>query len=290
MSVGMGPGRREETTRLRVMTHNVLSAQHADWERRRPVLVDGFAQLRPDVLALQETVWGNGYDQIVDLLGADIHVARHSRRSPDGVGAAVASRWPLGQIREVDLHVTSRTAALPWCAAVVVEVLAPPPVGPLLFVHHKPSWPHGHALERELQAVTAARFVEEMVADRPMHVVLAGDFDDVPESASIRFWTGRQSLHGTSVCYEDAWQAAHAGEPGHTFSPRNPLVRAGEMALERGRRIDYVMVRCHDHGPTLDVAACRLAFDQPVGGVWASDHFGLVADLEVPLRQPGSWS
>jgi hypothetical protein len=38
-------------------------------------------------------------------------------------------------------------------------------------------------------------------------------------------------------------------------------------------------VRCGDHGPSLEVAACALAFDEPVGGVWASDHFAVVADL-----------
>jgi putative transposase len=30
------------------------------------------------------------------------------------------------------------------------------------------------------------------------------------------------------------------------------------------------------------VRACTLAFDEPVGGVWASDHFGVVAELSVP--------
>jgi endonuclease/exonuclease/phosphatase family metal-dependent hydrolase len=147
----------------------------------------------------------------------------------------------------------------------VAEVLAPPPLGSLLFVHHKPTWPYGAERDRELQAVTTARFVEQLVA-------------------------GRQSLEGVSVCYQDAWEVAHPGEAGHTFSPRNPLVTAGEMTLERGRRIDYVMVRCGPHGPTLDVAGCELAFDQPVGGVWASDHFGVVADLEPPRRPPGAVS
>ena len=277
------------TDRIRVLTLNLLAPQHASWERRRSVLIDGLRALRPDVVAFQEVVWDNGYDQIADLLGPDFQVARHSGRSADGVGAAVASRWPLGTVREVDLHVTARTADFPWCAALAMEILAPPPLGPLLLVHHKPNWQYGYEHERELQAVTAARFVEELLAGRDLHVVLAGDFDDPPDSGSIRFWTGRQSLDGTSVRYEDTWEVVHPGEPGHTFSPRNPLVHAGEMSLERGRRIDYIMVRCGVHGPTLDVAACSLAFDQPVDGVWASDHFGLVADLELPRRAPGSW-
>jgi hypothetical protein len=42
------------------------------------------------------------------------------------------------------------------------------------------------------------------------------------------------------------------------------------------------LVRCGDHGPSLEVAGCALAFDVPVNGTWASDHFGVVADLVVP--------
>jgi hypothetical protein len=38
------------------------------------------------------------------------------------------------------------------------------------------------------------------------------------------------------------------------------------------------MVRCTDHGPTFDVRACERVFDEPVDGVWISDHFG-VAEL-----------
>jgi endonuclease/exonuclease/phosphatase family metal-dependent hydrolase len=61
------------------------------------------------------------------------------------------------------------------------------------------------------------------------------------------------------------------------------------MALETGRRIDYVLVRGGIHGPSLRVADCRRVFDQPVDGVWASDHFGVVADLEAPDHPPGAW-
>ena len=48
------------------------------------------------------------------------------------------------------------------------------------------------------------------------------------------------------------------------------------------KQIDYVLVRCGDHGPTLEVVGCERAFDGPVDGVWASDHFGVVADLRLP--------
>ena len=277
---------------LRVATLNLLSPDHADWDRRRKVLRCGLRDLRPDVIALQETVWGNGYDQAADLLGDDYQVVRHSARSADGVGAVLGSRWPVRAAAEIDLHVTERVdlpSPLPWAAAVVAEVDLPPPFGLTLFVHHKPTFQVGYARERELQAVACARFVEDQIAGRDLHVVLMGDFDDTPDSSSVRFWTGRQSLEGSSVAYRDAWEAVHPADPGHTFTPINPLVPAGEMSLELGRRIDYVLVRCGVHGPSLDVVDCRRAFDQDVNGVWASDHFGVVADLAVPAHPPGVW-
>jgi hypothetical protein len=84
--------------------------------------------------------------------------------------------------------------------------------------------------------------------------------------------------------------AIHPDDPGHTFTPSNPpvpsrsnpMVVDGERVLEVGRRVDHIMVRCGHHGPTLDVVACERIFDEPVDGVWASDHFGVMADLEVP--------
>jgi endonuclease/exonuclease/phosphatase family metal-dependent hydrolase len=184
-------------------------------------------------------------------------------------------------VREVDLNVTPRTEGFA-CTTVVAEVDAPDPIGPLWFADHVPNWQLDFERERELQALAAARFLEEVVAPRPRHVVLAGDFTADPDSASVRFLTGRQSLEGTSVCYRDAWESVHPGEPGETFTPRNPLVADWDWPF---RRLDYILVRCGEHGgPTLEVRNCHRIFDKPVDGVWASDHFGVVADLDLPTR------
>ena len=225
------------------------------------------------------------------MLGPGYSIVWHSGRSADGVGAALASRWPIQRSQEHSLYVTERTHDFPWAAVVAARIDLPDPFGPALFVHHKPSYQRGFSIERERQAVAAARFVEHLVATGPQvrHVILAGDFDDVPESASIRFWTGLQSLEGMSVCYRDAWAAVHPDDPGHTFSAGNPLVRAGDMPQEGDRRIDYIMVRAGTHGPSLQVQDCSLAVHQPVGGVQPSDHYGVVADLRLPPHEPGTW-
>jgi endonuclease/exonuclease/phosphatase family metal-dependent hydrolase len=265
--------------RLRVLSLN-LWGRGGDWAERRIVLIDGLRDLRPDLVALQESVVTDDYDQVVDLLGPDVNVTHQVTRAADGMGVSIASRWPIEQVRELDLHLTPRTGDFP-CTTLAAVIRAPDPIGAVLFVNHFPSWQLAFELERELQAVAAARFVDELRGSRNLHTVLAGDLDADPGAASIRFWSGRQALGGMSVCYRDAWESAHPGEPGHTYTPRNPLMKQGAPDWPF-RRIDYIFVRCAEHaGSTLHIERCDLVFDEPVGGVWASDHFGVVADLAV---------
>ncbi|HEU5157334.1 MAG TPA: endonuclease/exonuclease/phosphatase family protein [Streptosporangiaceae bacterium] len=276
--------------RIRVVSLNILDPVHADWPRRREVLRTGLQALDADVVALQEVVRDDDHDTVRDLLGEGWQVVWNSRHAPGGTGAALASRWPIGDIREVDEPVSARaTRSCVWCTSTLVVVEAPAPFGPVVVVHHKPTWPYTFEYERELQAVATARAAEEVLTGGGIrHAILLGDLDATPDSASIRFLTGRQSLHGMSVCYRDAWEAVHPHDPGHTFTPRNRLVRAGDMPADPGRRIDYVMVRCGHHGPTLDVVDCRRLFVDEIGGVQASDHYGVLADLTPPARPPAS--
>jgi endonuclease/exonuclease/phosphatase family metal-dependent hydrolase len=270
---------------VRVLTLN-LWGMGGDWPARRSVLIDGIRELAPDLIAFQETVKRDEHDTAADLVGAEYHVVHQTiGLLGDGNGAAIASRWPPRRVDELDQHLTPRTADFP-ATTLRVEVEAPEPIGGVLFVNHLPSWKPQLELERELQTLAAARRIEEIVAERPLHVVLAGDLDATPDASSIRFLRGLQSLDGTSVYYRDAWEAIHGGEPGHTFTVRNPLVLEDtEVRQEVSRRIDYVFVRCDERGPTLAIADCALAFDQPVDGVWASDHIGVVADLEPATRE-----
>lgn len=266
---------------MRVLTQNLWGIR-GDWKARREVLRHGLRLLEPDLVAFIEAIKTDDYDQVVDLLGDEFRVAHQAEREPDGQGASIASRWPLGELHEVDLQVTPRVAGFA-ATTMVVEVDAPEPYGPLVFANHVPSWQLQYERERELQAVAAATFIENLVGDRDLHVVLAGDFTSDPDAANVRFITGRQSLDGISVCYRDAWESVHPGEPGGTFVGDNALLYDWDWPF---KRLDYVFVRCGEHGgPTLEIKACELMFDKPVDGVWASDHFGVVADLEPPPRR-----
>lgn len=262
---------------LRLYTHNIYGTR-SNWDDRRQVLIDGNRELRPDFITFQETLVTDEYDHAADLLSDAYHIAHSRERGPDQVGISIASRWPIREVRELDLNVTPRTGDFA-CTTFIAEIDAPAPFGPILLVNHFPDWQLDDEHERELQAVIAARHVEETVANTDMHVLLSGDLDADPDAASVRFLAGKQSLDGLSVCYRNAWDSAHPGEPGSTFTASNPLVTETNWDWPY-HRIDHMFIRCGQHGgPTLGIAACELAFSEAIGGVWTSDHFGLVADF-----------
>ncbi|TDQ00904.1 endonuclease/exonuclease/phosphatase family protein [Labedaea rhizosphaerae] len=265
---------------MRVLTYNVLAEQYADGGARYERIAEGLRELDADVIALQEVP----IERVADLVGEGYALAPHPNTDDDGIGACLASRFPVRAVHVVDLHVTERSRGFPWAGAVVAELDTP--LGPVVVVNHKPNWAFGLERERELQAVATVRFLERYPDSTPL--VLLGDLDATPDAASIRFLTGKQSLDGVSTCFQDAWAAVHDSADGFTFTPENPLVHNGDMPLDPGRRIDYVMVRSGSHGPGLEVAACDRAFDRPRRGRWCSDHFAVVADLRRPARAPGS--
>lgn len=270
---------------LRAVTLNVYGPANPDWERRHPLLRKTLRNLDADVIALQEVpVDDPGF--LDDLVGPGFHFAHFSRPSGDGVAGTLATRWPHAHVTELDLRLTERAAdALTWSATVLVEMDTP--LGTVVVAHHKPSWPFPFEHEREAQAVLAARALETHIGDREVHALVLGDFDATPDSASLSFWRGRRAVDGISVCYQDAWEYLHPDDSGRTFDRENPLVRDGEVATAVSRRIDYILVRAGLHGPTLEARDCRRILDRPVDGVWASDHYGVMADLALPAQSPG---
>jgi endonuclease/exonuclease/phosphatase family metal-dependent hydrolase len=253
---------------VRIATLNVWG-RNGDWsQRRRAVLRDGFARLAPDLVALQKTIVSGGYDQVGEILDG-YHVVHGRARETDGQGVSIASRWPVGEVVDLDQRTSGTFAA----TTLIVEVLGPD--GRVWVANHFPDYELDRAAQRERQAVEAAETIEERLRDRPGHVIVAGDLDADPDATSIRFWTGRHALDGTSVCYRDAWESAHGDGPGgDTFVPGNRYSINPDWPF---RRIDYVLVRCGDSGgPSLLVDSCRRVFDGPDT---ASNHYGLVADL-----------
>ena len=149
---------KSATSEMRVVTLN-LWGRRGEWDVRRRVLAEGFRELAPDLVAFQEAVVGDGYDQVADILRRGYQIVHQTDRETamggdieDGQGISIASRWPIGKVWEPDLNVTPRTEDFA-CGTLIAEVLAPEPIGPLMFVNHLPNWQLTFEHERELRAV-----------------------------------------------------------------------------------------------------------------------------------------
>lgn len=70
---GMSHPHLSDPGRVRVLTLN-LWGLHGNWDERRAVLVEGIRGLGPDLVAFQEAITDDGYDQVADVLGPGYHV------------------------------------------------------------------------------------------------------------------------------------------------------------------------------------------------------------------------
>jgi len=259
------------TALMRLVTLNTWGVR-ADWPNRLAQLRKGFRELDADVVSLQETILTDEIDSAALMLGDGYHLVHSKDRETDGQGITTASRWPIGRTIELDLHVTERTGDFA-CTCLITEIQAPS--GRLWIANHFPDYQVDHERERCLQTVLAARRLEELVAEAPGDVIVAGDLDAEISADSLRFWTGRHVIDDVSVCYRSAWESARPDDKLETFVSGNPYFAAGDWPF---RGIDHVLVRCGPHGrPTLEIASCERVFDQP--GLTPSDHYGLLVDL-----------
>lgn len=277
---------------MRVATANLLTYQSASGRDRHEAAKDLLADLDIDVVALQEVTRTAEFDQAVSLLGPDYTIVDVPGGDPVYGGECLATRCRVLHVERMQIELSDTQSSTPsFARALALIVDGPLAVGPVIVVHHTGTFERDLESVREKQAVATARMVEGLLrVHGNLPVVLLGDFNASPDSSSMRFLTGRQSLAGFSVYYEDAWEASQGSAPGYTFEPRNPLVRVGQMPLERGRRIDHILVRGGAHGAFLDVQECRLLMTEPRDGVWPSDHYGVLADLVPPPHPPGHWA
>lgn len=260
--------------RIRILTFNV---QNDDGDK---LLINReLRRLEPDLVALQEVT---GPQHLAELLdGTGLHGTHQSAAlayEPEFAdrygGSALASRWPHDIVEVLDHRAPDATGPwLPMAARITV-----PDAGDLLFIAATLEWrlDAEAARERQIRQVTDldARHRTELPT------IIAGDFNAAPETASIRYMTGRQALAGHSVHYHDAWEIAGDG-PGHTWTVDNPRAaeEIGQVVgqPEHRRRIDYVFTGSWHAHPR---ARCEIRTAALVDSQ-TSDHYGVVVEVEL---------
>jgi len=270
---------------IRVLTLNCWNVSEP-YAARMAVARAAIAALDPDIVGLQEIiVRRDGFDQAADVLGGlGYHIAyapafrwTEDGHVPcdtdgDGFGNAIASRWPI---------VASERRALPGeeigerRCALAAHLAAPFARIPVVCAHLAWRFEHGALRERQVRALDELARAWARDADFPPIVV--GDLNADPDANEIRYLCGLAALEGRSTYYQDAWRVRGVGA-GFTWDNRNPY--AG-MMFEPDRRLDYILVGLADLNGRGWIERVALACDEPVDGVWASDHLGVVADVRI---------
>lgn len=272
-------------TRTRLVTWN-LWWRFGPWRERGDAIEDALRDASPDLVTLQEVHRGDDVDQLLSLAAAlDLpHHAWSTNRLPGRwhrrgdeadahaeVGVAVLSRWPLGEVTDVDLPDGGAEPEGRTALGVVVDH----PDGPLpLVTTHLSSSPAGSAVRVE-QVRTVALLVRhlQVQVDDPLPAVVTGDFNAEPDSDEMRLLGGHLTAPSVpGLVLVDAWRLGRAADDGFTWRQENPYLGPGNPDA----RIDHVLLG-------LGTAVERLALVGAAAGpdgVWPSDHAGVLVDLD----------
>lgn len=232
------------------------------WERRRALVRAVVGQEQPDLILFQECASDqdaapgapNQATQLAYELGYRLvyHPAAVSRRRAAQHGQAVlaAPGWTvLGSVSR-DLPSASFPTKDSTRIVLCAELLGPGGRVRVLNVH------------LSLDMTARLRSIEQLLgwvdgmAATPALMILAGDFNEVPEGLPL----ARLRAAG----WQDAWDVLAPADPGDTFPTPEPFLR-----------LDYVFV------PPAAPAPCairRVGLAPDTDGFFASDHVGLLVE------------
>jgi endonuclease/exonuclease/phosphatase family metal-dependent hydrolase len=283
---------------LRVATLNIwnksgpwaerLALIRGELERRAPAIVglqEVLRYVRHDGASFEATPLNGQGTEIAHGLAYEVVYAEASDYSHGlKFGNALLSKHPVLETFRFRLPDLASGESRSLLGALVETPFGTLPV----FVTHLNWKLHHGAIRLEQVKVIVDRIFEIAPVRGPyLPPVLMGDFNAEPDSDEIRFLRGLKVEQGRSVFFADAWAYGGDGSPGATYCRSNDYARA---AREPSRRIDYIFVRGPDALLRGEPVRTELAFATadrgPNATVWPSDHFGLIADLELEPRSP----
>ncbi len=265
---------------IRIATWN-LWWRFGDPEARQPRITKVLQEVDADIVCLQE-VYLSEADQPDDQakrLTGELGLAEF--RWADGFfwdrfhfGNAVLSRWPITKHAITPLPV-SEPSSEEQRTVLVCEVEHPD--GPIVVATTHLNFKWDQSADRQVQAEAICQVLDGW---RPFTFppILTGDLNADPDSDEIRMLTGRRASPVKALGFFDAYETAGVG-PAPTFARDNPLTQR----VEPDRRIDYVLVGHPIEGRGVTMSARRFG-DVAVDGGFASDHYGVVADVRLDAQ------
>lgn len=261
----------------RILTWNVWW-QFGQWRERQPAILSVLREQNADIVFLQE-VWAQegGLDQaqwLADEL--NMYVARtEGPWYDDGVslGNAILSRWPVLQWQVHRLPDVTGAASVRRVVLAQVDS----PFGRLWCACTHLDYKFDASDTRVAQCEALCGIIDQLRGDpeTELPVILAGDFNAVPDSDEIRMLTGRRAPAVSGLVFTDLWEVAGDG---HGFTWRRDNAYIADSTWPN-RRLDYLLVSWPRPRPIGNPTSIWLAGVEAVGGVQPSDHAAVVADI-----------
>lgn len=267
--------------RLRLVTLNLWNEQ-GPHEPRLAVAARQLESLQPDVIALQEVRERppdvpNQAATLAEYFGMTHAFTAVADWKGGTEGLAILARGRIRNTADVALPDPENLGprrALAACVEAADGIVA------IVTTHL--AYPLAAGRTREAQVVALDAFARAQ--DSSGVRVICGDLNASADTDEIRFLRGATTLDGKRTFWQDAFARAHpeqlSSATSHTWSSRN-IYAAAQEHLELDRRIDYVLVSSRLRDGRAGVLDARVVLDEPEHGVWSSDHFGVLADIEV---------
>lgn len=285
----------------RIATLNALFSPII-WKERAERIASETANLKPEILLLQEVLMTDDRSDKSELIDMILHenpdlTAAHtgyfkSLYNSDGelvhCGGSILTTLPVLESGPAVLASTDPDIAGMGMYAVIEDG-----DNVLIVINVHGAWGGHKTQNRERQFVALAQLadeLEEKYQSRKPTVVMGGDFNLDPESSIYRYLTGQQSLNDHGTFWVDAWAHAGSGD-GTTLSARDNLL-ARDTAVNSGipypghipdRRIDYLLVKGWVYGRRgLPLSIDKVYTEVDENGYTVSDHDGLMMEIWTP--------
>ncbi len=267
---------------VRALTLN-LWGDHPPLGRRLELVAEAIRANEVDLVALQAVrvhpgELPNTAETVAGRLGWGCAYAKAYATGDGDEGLAILARLPIANAARHELPSAGASEK-----HIVLGAAVETPLGELpVFVTHLSARLTDSA-RRQDQVAAVDAFVANWRKERrpPLPALVMGCFNAPPDADEIRFLRGLHAINGHSTYYQDAWARRRPNETGHTWSSRNPSTEALHW-IERDRRVDYVFVSPVGRDGRGRIRDCQLLLNAPSqDGVWASGHFGVLAEVQL---------
>jgi len=236
--------------------------ERGPWKVRWELIFQGIQELQPDVIAFQEVFnqeWAMSFKEKAGypyLVMDDSHC-----------GLVICSKFPF---QETGSQILKRSPLEYYDRGVLWAKVDFQPSSFYVINTHL-SWKPQDSKTRLDQAVEVANVIENKTTG--FDVLLMGDHNAEARTEEMQYLIQEAAL-------EDVYDRIHPKSKALTWDNQNKFVREASEALP-DRRIDYIFKR-KGNGLFGKIEDCQIVFTEPSkNGVWASDHYGVVATFSV---------